>query len=30
MVNSAPTYFVNGQMFVGTKALKDMLDYQLK
>ncbi|MFA5260596.1 MAG: thioredoxin domain-containing protein [Candidatus Omnitrophota bacterium] len=29
-VKSTPTYFVNGQMFVGTKALKDMLDKQLQ
>ena len=29
-VKSTPTYFVDGRMFVGTKALKDILDQQLQ
>ncbi len=29
-VKATPTYFVNGQMFVGLKGLKDILDKQLK
>ena len=29
-ITATPTFFVNGRMFVGTKALKDMLDQQLK